>query len=97
MKPLKHKPGDTVTIKSLDWFNNHKNEYGDVVNPEDEKDDTFVKEMSEYCGMTTTILKIITAGPSNLNHFYEIKCDHGMWGWYDYMFEDTDETTTENL
>lgn len=96
LKTLKHKPGDTVTIKSIDWYNEHKDRYGNVSNPLDKNDDAFVDVMSKWCGVKTVIQKIITAGPSNLNYFYSLKCDDGLWGWYDYMFEDTDETATEN-
>ena len=48
---MKYKVGDKVRIKSLDWYNENKDEDGDV--PCREYD--FVSEMSVFCGKIFTI------------------------------------------
>lgn len=51
---MKHKVGDKVRIKSIDWYNENKNSCGNFkVNylP-------FLKDMAEYCGKEVIITKI---------------------------------------
>ena len=48
---MKYKPGDKVKIKSLDWYNTFKDEYGVV----DCGQWLFEKEMSKFCGKIVTI------------------------------------------
>ena len=43
---MKFKIGDKVKVKSLDWYNQNKDEYGDVW----EGYTAFESIMSEYCG-----------------------------------------------
>ena len=51
MEKLKYKIGQEVKIKSLEWYNDNHDEYGDI-----DLGDTYFREyMSEYCGMTVTI------------------------------------------
>ena len=60
MSDLKYKVGDKVRIKSLDWYNENKDEYGNIrfrisqaVYPI-----FFSKIMSEFCGKIVTVKKI---------------------------------------
>ena len=74
----KHKVGDTVTIKSKEWFD--KNNRCGVV--ENEIID-FTSNMVEYCGMKAEVLEYDKA-----YDFYLLSIDGGVYGWCDYMFED---------
>lgn len=78
MKKLKYKIGQEVKIKSLDWYSDNHDEYGDI-----DLGVTYFREyMSEYCGMTVTI--------SEYNDFgvgYHICEDGGEYLWTDDMIE----------
>ena len=75
---MKHKVGDVVQIKSLDWYNENKDEDGWVC---EEHMSSFGCDMSEYCGMKAKISKI------SYNQ-YRIDIDDGHWEWCDYMLEE---------
>ena len=75
---MKHKLGDIVQIKSLDWYNKNKEEDGWV---EEEHLSSFGFDMSEYCGRTAKIAAVV-------DEYYFIDIDNGRWCWCDYMFED---------
>ena len=77
--------GQKVTIKSLDWYNSNKNEQTGIVTLTTE---SFVKDMSEYCGKTATILDAFKDldGESN-TIMYRIDLDERGWNWTDEMFE----------
>ena len=72
---MKHKVGDRVKVKSLDWYNFNKDDKGDVVCGRQ----IFVNEMSIYCGKTLTIERVSCG------------CFYGMvkvpFCWTDEMFE----------
>ena len=67
------KKGDKIKIRSLDWYNEFKDNNGYV--------GQFVHEMTEYCGKEAVIVKVL----DNIN--YELDIDNGSWNWQDYMFE----------
>ena len=48
---MKYKVGNRVKIKSLDWYNENKNEFGDVPC----EGYNFVESMSTFCGKILTI------------------------------------------
>ena len=75
---MKHKLGDIVQIKSLDWYNKNKEEDGWV---EEKHLSSFGLDMSEYCGRTAKIAAVV-------DEYYFIDIDNGSWCWCDYMFED---------
>ena len=75
---MKHKVGEVVQIKSLDWYNENKDEDGWVYG---EHMSSFGFDMSEYCGMKAKISEIS-------NNQYSIDIDEGFWTWCDYMFEE---------
>ena len=70
---MKHKVGDKVRIKSLDWYNENKNRFGSARG--------FTLKMSEYCGKTSTIVKVGRC-------HYELDIDDGDWYWTDEMFDE---------
>ena len=77
--------GQKVTIKSLDWYNSNKNKHTGIVTLTAE---SFVEDMSEYCGKTATIVDVFKDldGESNAI-MYRIDLDHRDWNWTDEMFE----------
>ena len=76
---MKHKVGDKVRIKSLDWYNENKDINGYICG--------FTPKMSEYCGKTATIVKVGS-------YHYELDMDDGYrygyryWYWDDEMFDE---------
>ena len=87
--PITHLPklelGQKVTIKSLDWYNANKNGYTGIVTLSTE---SFVSDMSEYCGKTATIVDVFKDldGESDAI-MYRIDLDNQGWNWTDEMFE----------
>ena len=76
---MKYKKGDTVKIKSLDWYNKNKDEYGyyDAVL-------LFSPSMSKYCGKIATITDV-------LKNCYRLDIDvEDPWLWTDEMLEEPD-------
>lgn len=74
---MRHKVGDKVIVKSLDWYNANKNAYGHVIN----LGSYFVKDMSKLCGKLVTINAIT-------KHGYQISEDEYNYLWRDFMFEE---------
>ena len=85
---MKYKVGDKVRVKSLEWFNANKivDSYGHwsvEVNENDGNKESFVEEMTGYCGKEATIAAIV-------NDSYSYRIDIGGptgWNWTDSMFE----------
>lgn len=75
---MRHKVGDKVRVKSLDWYNKNKDAGGTIC----EKSQSFVDDMSEFCG------KIVTINGITDPHFYKIKEDKDRYYWDDWMFEE---------
>ena len=73
---MKYKVGDKVQIKNLDWYNQNKDEDGDVY-----LSMSFVANMSKYCGQVATIIK------ASGHNKYKIALDNGYYNWSDEMFE----------
>ena len=76
---MKYKVGDKVRIKSLDWYNENKDVYGNV---EISEDYYFKPPMSEFCGKVVVIKYI-----SNKFKYYDIEEDDGADYWTDEMIE----------
>jgi hypothetical protein len=74
MSAEKYKVGDKVIVKSLAWYNENKDAFGNVRVP-----CTFVSGMRKYCG------KVVTIRSVNMNS-YSIEEDYGC-SWSDEMFE----------
>ena len=80
---MKYKVGDKVRIKSIDWYNKNKNEKGYIYF----NNNSFVSDMSEFCGKIATIIK-------KCDKYYKLDIDKnkGSWSWTDDMLEDMVET-----
>lgn len=79
---MKHKVGDKVRIKSLEWFNSQeKNEYGHI---ELSGGWIFGIEKSKYCGRYATII-------DKSNEYYDLDIDNNCFYWTDEMFEEETE------
>lgn len=72
---MKYKVGDKVKIKSLDWYNDNRDYYGNV----ECGFYYFIEEMSKYCG------KILTIG-KKYNNKYVLQEDEN-FAWTDDMFD----------
>lgn len=72
---MKHKVGDKVRVKSLDWYNANKNQIGQIQC----LSNVFVEGMSKLCGKLVTINSIT-------KHGYYI--DEYKYNWSDDMFEE---------
>ena len=92
MSGLKYKVGDRVQIKSLDWYNENKNKYGNIncgYMP-------FTSEMSIYCGEVLTICDI----NEEFSYYHMKKCEYQ---FTDEMIEckvgeeDTLKTQSDNM
>ena len=70
---MKYKVGDTVRIKSIDWYNKNRNSLGRVKG--------FMPEMYEYLGKEAIIVKCYECS-------YELNIDHHFWSWDDEMFDE---------
>lgn len=75
---MRHKVGDKVRVKSLDWYNANKNQNGHVIN----LGSYFVHEMSKLCGKLVTINSVA-------EYCYHINEDEYKYNWTDDMFEDS--------
>ena len=88
---MKYKVGDKVRVKSLEWYNKNKDEYGYVKCYDCQETDIkcqytiyFITPMSEYCGKIVTIDKIWE------DYSYSIIEDEQRFDWTNDMFEDDD-------
>ena len=73
--------GDSVTIKSKDWYDKSKNKDGDVrFAPPNEP---FIRQMSQFCGKTARIVRV-THPEEGL---FEIDLDRGRFYWSVLMTE----------
>lgn len=77
--------GDKVKIKSLEWYNDHKSNDGNV----DCGYDIFTEDMSTLCGKTMTIKKV-------LDDYYYLVDDENVYNWTDEMFEDVETIEPDN-
>jgi hypothetical protein len=83
---LKHKIGDVITIKSLDWYNLHKSSDGHYINPNSGA--YFTSTMADFCGKTARITEL----EKNCDKlYYKLDIGRSTWSWEDWMFEDNSE------
>ena len=76
MSELKYKVGDSVLIKSIDWYNKYKDEDGDVSCGEF----VFVEGMKKFCS------EIMTISEDGGDGYLMLEDNHG-YVWTDEMFE----------
>lgn len=74
---MKYKVGDTVKIKSKEWYRSKANSFGRI---EDESCVCFVRGMAKYTGQTCVISEVH-------DHSYTLR--DMLYRWADYMFEDS--------
>lgn len=89
---MKYKVGDKVRVKSLEWYNENKDEFGDVKIP----NNVFVPDMSRFCGQECTICHVLEDASRNKT-YYGLKEDVSGFSWTNYMFEEIVEEKTTQL
>ena len=78
---MKYKPLDKVRIKSLDWYNENKDEDGNIPLVENTNSKyNFTKRMRGLCG------KVMTISSAN-SYYYDMVEDNGEYFWADEMIE----------
>ena len=78
---MKYKVGDKVRIKSLDWYNQNKNEDGDISLIESTNSYyNFIEVMRDFCGKVMTISSVNS-------YYYDMVEDDGEYFWTDEMTE----------
>ena len=83
---MKYKVGDKVRIKSIDWYNENKDEDGIV----ELSTHVFIPEMIEHCGQIVTIKDVFEDTDDNAVYYME----EIVWDWTDEMIEGIVEETT---
>ena len=76
---MKYKVGDKVRIKSLDWYNENKDDDGIV----ELSTRVFIPEMIEHCGQIVTIKDVFEDTDGNAVYYM----DEIVWDWTDEMIE----------
>jgi hypothetical protein len=72
--------GDTVRIKPLSWYEKNKNSDGEVPTF-----NSFVQEMSVYCGRKAKVVDIYKRDGAPTTYNIDI-CEKDFWGWDWEMF-----------
>lgn len=80
---MKYKIGDKVRVKSLEWYNDNKDEYGYV----ECGYKYFTKNMRKYCGNVVTISSLYYSSFYNLTTYNIAEEDDYSHAWSDDMFE----------
>lgn len=75
--------GDKVRIKSVEWYNTYKDDYGEInISP------GFIPDMVRFCGKTATIVGVhVHEHGAN----YTLDFDGQKWNWSEEFFEDIKE------
>ena len=74
---MEYNVGDRVRVKSLDWYNENKDEYGNI---DINCDFTFYADRSKYSGKVLTISEVF-------DNCYGVIEDNNEYYWIDEMFE----------
>ncbi|WP_195375371.1 hypothetical protein [Parabacteroides leei] len=84
----KYNIGDKVRIKSIEWYNQNKEEHGLIINDAEESN-VFCSGMSLYCGRELTVKAIDPDGRYSLTDNDGIgDGDLYTWSWEEWMFEE---------
>ena len=81
--------GDKVKIKSLDWYNENKDEGGSI----ECGDYYFIDDMAKYCGKTLTITNVFDDLLFHIGTIYYLDAEDGSdddchnYNWTEEMFE----------
>jgi hypothetical protein len=84
---MKYKVGDKVKIKSLEWYNTNKNDFGLIFC----NNICFDEKMIEFCGKTVTIVA------QRDNKYYYIKEDNCLSFWSEDMIEGLADEPQEKM
>ena len=84
MGTLKFKVGDKVRVKSLEWYNENKDVFGDIIIS---KKYIFLDRMAEYCGKVLEITEIC-------DDYFRTGNDYI---WQDWMLEDEPINETQEV
>ena len=84
---MKYNIGDKVRINSLDWYNENKDEFGNI---DINEDFTFYADRSKYCGKVFTISEVF-------DNSYLVKEDNHEYYWSDEMIEGLVKDKNNNL
>ena len=82
---MKYKVGDKVRIKSLDWYNENKNNRNEIIF-ENNPHWRFVANQSDYCGQIATITSVSKTA---------YRLESIPWNWTDEMIEGLAEEETK--
>jgi len=82
----KYNIGDKVRIKSIEWYNQKKEEHGLIINDAEESN-VFCSGMSLYCGRELTVKAIDPDGRYSLTD-NDGNGDLYTWSWEEWMFEE---------
>ena len=82
---MKHEVGEVVQIRSLDWYDKNKDNFGII----SKHYGNFTPSMSAFCGRITEIKNI--SDEYGFKAGYYIKLDDKNYIWQDWMFEPTKE------
>lgn len=85
---MKYKVGDKVRIKSIDWYNENKDEFGSI----SVKGVIFNKGMSEHCGKEATITEVLSR-----YNVYILSVDKNHFWYNEGMFEETPDSTSDTF
>lgn len=85
---MKYKVGDKVRIKSIDWYNENKDESGSI----SVKGVIFNKGMSEHCGKEATITEVLSR-----YNVYTLSVDKNHFWYNEGMFEETPDSTSDTF
>ena len=87
---MKYNVGDRVRIKSIDWYNENKNEDGNIPLIENTNSSfNFIKVMRGLCGKVMTISSVSS-------HYYDMVEDNCEYCWTDEMIEGLVEEKPSN-
>ena len=81
--PMKFKKGDSVRVKSLEWYNNNLTWVRGEIPVVECGDLEFDELMSAECGEAATITEVNTE-----EGYYRLDRDHGQAKWNDLMLEE---------
>jgi hypothetical protein len=81
---MKYKVGDTVRVKSREWYKEMKNGSGVVRMPGEY--DCFTSAMAVHCGVLAKVVAVKTY-PYRYNKYYVLNIGV-MFCWEDWMFAD---------
>jgi hypothetical protein len=79
-----YKVGDVVRIKSKEWYEQQKDNSGDIPFKFNSQNNNlyFLRPMSEYCGKKMTISEVLNNG------LYHLAEDNGYFCWIDRFFDE---------